>query len=248
MPLMRKILFRITILFLLVSCHQNKKTDYESGVLWKIESESGIESYIFGTIHLYPRTEMELSKNVISKLEKCNVLALERDITNQMEQQKFADFQMPSFLLESYKVIIAEYGDELVSMESELIKKARESKMNLTGLESTDEILTIIQAVKHIKVPENAFIKEEMLTDYQKTLKMYKTESIGKFNESMTILMGKEITKMLVDKRNKNWIDDIESMIDQDKTFIAVGMGHLGGENGILNLLTKKGYQLKRVK
>ncbi len=245
---MKKILLQISILFLLASCDQNKKTDFESGILWRIESKSGIESFIFGTIHLYPLTKIELSKNVFSKLEECNVLALERDITNQSEQQKFTDYEMPSFLLESYKVIIEEYGDELVSMESELIKKALEYKIKLTGLESTDEILNIIQAVSQIKIPENAFTKEEMLSYYLKSLEIYKAESIGKFNAIMSVQMGEEVTKILVYNRNENWIADMESLIEKDKTFIAVGMGHLSGENGILTLLADKGYQLKRVK
>lgn len=244
---MTKILLNITILFLLASCHQNEKTDFESGILWKIESKSGIESFIFGTIHLYPQTEMELSENVIFKLHECNVLALERDITDQSEQQKFADFQMPNFFLESYRVIISEYGDELVNMESELIEKARKSKMDLTGLESTDEILNIMKTVRDIKIPENTFIKDQMLTDYQESLKQYKTESIGKFHKRMIVQMGEEITKILVDQRNENWIDDINSLIEKDKTFIAVGMGHLGGKNGILNRLLEKGYKLEPI-
>ena len=244
---MKKILSQITILLFLVSCDQKEKTDFKSGILWKIESESGIESFIFGTVHLYPRTEMEFPEKVISKLQKCNVLALERDITNQSEQQKFADFEMPPFLLESYGVIIEEYGNELVSMESELIKNALESKMDLSGLESTEEILNILKTVRNIKVPENTFIKEQMLADYQESLNQYKTESIKEFYKSMTIQMGEEITKNLVDKRNENWIEDIESLIDKDRTFIAVGMGHLGGKHGILNLLSEKGYKLQRV-
>ncbi|TXE08120.1 TraB/GumN family protein [Seonamhaeicola algicola] len=244
---MKKTLLQIIILLFLVSCDQKEKTDFETGILWRIESKNEIESFIFGTVHLYPRTEMEFPKNVISKLQSCKVLALERDITNQSEQQKFADFEMPSFLLESYGVIIEEYGDELVSMESELIKNALESNMELSGLESTNEILSILKTVADIKIPENTFIKEQMLTDYQESLNQYKTQSIKKFHKSMTVQMGDEITKTLVDKRNNNWMSDIEYLIEKERTFIAVGMGHLGGENGILNLLSEKGYKLQRV-
>lgn len=244
---MKKFPLQIIILFLLASCSQSQKSDFESGILWSIESESGIESFIFGTVHVYPRNEMELSEMVFSKLKESNVLALERDITNQSEQQKFTDFEMPSFLLESYGVIVEEYGDELISMESELMKKAFQSKMELTGLETTDEILDIIKTIRDTEVPKNAFVKEKMLSDYRESLEHYKTESIAKFYKSMTIQMGQEITKMLVDNRNENWIDDIKSLIEKDKTFIAVGMGHLGGENGILNRLKENGYELKPI-
>jgi uncharacterized protein YbaP (TraB family) len=119
--------------------------------------------------------------------------------------------------------------------------------MGLTGLESTDEILNILKAIREIKIPEDSFIKEQMLADYRESLNQYKTESIGKFHKSMTVQMGEEITKTLVDKRNNNWIEDIESLIEKDRTFIAVGMGHLGGENGVLNQLKEKGYSLKPI-
>lgn len=244
---MKKIPFIILILIFSISCNTNKNTDFELGILWKIKSKNGIESFIFGTVHLYPKTELELSEKTISKLKECNVLALERNVKNQKEQKKFSDFEMPKFLLESYGVIIKEYGEELISMESELIEKAMNSKMELTGLESTDEILNILKEIKNIKIPENTFIKKEMLSDYQKNLKQYKTELIGDCYKSMTIQMGNEITKILVDNRNKNWINDIESLIKKDKIFIAVGMGHLGGKNGLLNLLSEKGYILKRM-
>jgi uncharacterized protein YbaP (TraB family) len=244
---MKKILLQISILFLLASCNQNQKTNFESGILWRIESKSGIESFIFGTIHLYPRTQMELSKNVISKLEECNILALERDVTNKSEQQKFADFEMPAFFMESYRIIIEEYGDELISMESQLMEKAFQLEMDLNGLESTDEILDIMKKVSDIEVPKNTYAKNKMLSDYQKSLEQYKTKSIGQFYKRMTAEMGQEFTTMILDKRNENWIEDIESLIENDKIFIAVGMGHLGGENGILNLLEKKGYGIQRV-
>lgn len=52
-----------------------------------------------------------------------------------------------------------------------------------------------------------------MLANFQKSLKMYQDESIGKLKDSLTIQMGEEVTKILVDERNENWIDDIESLI-----------------------------------
>jgi len=190
---------------------------------------------------------MELSKNVISKLEECNILALERDLTNQSDQQKFADFEMPTFFQETYGIIIEEYGDELISMESELIQKAFQLEMDVTGLESTNEILDIMKKVRDIEVPKDTYVKNKILSDYQESIEQYKTKSIGQLYKRMTVEMGQEITTMMLDKRNENWIEDIKSLIEKDKIFIAVGMGHLGGDNGILNLLEKKGYGIQRV-
>ena len=35
--------------------------------------------------------------------------------------------------------------------------------------------------------------------------------------------------------------------INLNQTFIAVGVGHLAGENGLIELFRKKGYKLKAV-
>jgi uncharacterized protein YbaP (TraB family) len=51
-----------------------------------------------------------------------------------------------------------------------------------------------------------------------------------------------EFNHWFFDVRNANWIPVIEKQIRQQATFIAVGAGHLGGTNGVLELLKKQGY------
>lgn len=218
-----------------------KESPYEKRLL------AAVDNSLFGTLHLYPKTEIELSQKVISKLQKCNVLVLERKITNKLGHQKLADFQIPSFVIEGYEAIVADYGDELVSMEGELIMEAINSNLTLTGLESTDESLAIMKSVREIEIDENKLVKEQMLRDYKESLNRYKNESIADYYSGMVTHMGEELTNILVDERNKNWIKEIEYLIQTDPTFIAVGVGHLGGENGILNLLAQKGYRIKRI-
>src|SRR5690625_7993108 len=52
----------------------------------------------------------------------------------------------------------------------------------------------------------------------------------------------KEFNLLLIEQRNKNWIPAIEKLLREKPTFIAVGAGHLGGENGDIPLLRKDGY------
>ena len=48
--------------------------------------------------------------------------------------------------------------------------------------------------------------------------------------------------------RNNNWIPKIDNFLKDKKTeFVLVGNLHLHGENGILNLLEKKGYKISQV-
>lgn len=48
-------------------------------------------------------------------------------------------------------------------------------------------------------------------------------------------------------QRNKKMVSSIDSLIENNSLFILVGAAHLSGENGILNLLHKKGFQLNNV-
>ncbi len=45
-------------------------------------------------------------------------------------------------------------------------------------------------------------------------------------------------------KRNEEWLPKIEKMFAEQKSFVTVGVTHLKGEKGLLNLLKSKGYIL----
>lgn len=51
----------------------------------------------------------------------------------------------------------------------------------------------------------------------------------------------------LVAGRNKKWIPVIDSNVKERSCLIAVGAGHLPGEEGLINLLRKEGYIVKPV-
>ncbi|WP_286270606.1 TraB/GumN family protein [Thalassotalea hakodatensis] len=54
--------------------------------------------------------------------------------------------------------------------------------------------------------------------------------------------------KKMFTERNQNWIPLIEKMFnDNDKEFVLVGVGHLVGENNVLALLEKSGYQVTKL-
>lgn len=58
-------------------------------------------------------------------------------------------------------------------------------------------------------------------------------------------LLYDEIMAQLLDARNLNWMDRIDAATE-DRIAIAVGAAHLGGEQGLLNLLARRGWDLQR--
>ena len=49
---------------------------------------------------------------------------------------------------------------------------------------------------------------------------------------------------VLLYTRNKNWIPIMSEQMSTNKTFFAVGAGHLGGKDGVIDLLKKEGFKL----
>ncbi|MBK6949221.1 MAG: TraB/GumN family protein [Haliscomenobacter sp.] len=78
---------------------------------------------------------------------------------------------------------------------------------------------------------------------------MYKNQDI----EGMQGMLGadKEIAafeNLLLVNRNRKWIPIMEKMMSEKPTFFAVGAGHLGGPQGVVQLLRDSGYSLTPLK
>ena len=244
---MKKVIFLISILISFISCSNNKPAEFKHGNLWKITSKNGSESYLFSTLHLYPKEELEISPKAISILKKCNTLALEFNMLDSLERQKFNDFDMPKSLSNGYDALITEYNpEELSSMEIQIIEIARENELKIIGLEPADEMLAILEKFKKTKESKKKIDNQDLIKIFKNGFKLYKEENIKAVKEEMLEDQPKT-TALIVDQRNENWIGDIVNFPKENKTFIAVGMAHLGGENGILNLLQKQGFKIERI-
>lgn len=56
-----------------------------------------------------------------------------------------------------------------------------------------------------------------------------------------------EVYEAVIVQRNRNWIPQIEAILEGEGTvFIAVGAGHLPGDEGVIELLRHEGYEVVR--
>jgi len=59
---------------------------------------------------------------------------------------------------------------------------------------------------------------------------------------------GQFFMRELIDKRNPAMADKVEKLLKENKSsFVAVGLLHLVGDNGLPQLLSKRGYQVTRI-
>ncbi|MBL0018365.1 MAG: TraB/GumN family protein [Bacteroidia bacterium] len=71
-------------------------------------------------------------------------------------------------------------------------------------------------------------------------------ESLLKFSEDTE--MGPEFERALIIDRNHRMADRMVPLMEAQSTFVGVGALHLPGEEGVINLLRKKGYSVKALK
>ncbi len=136
--------------------------------------------------------------------------------------------------------------------EEEFNKLAAKNNMKVSGLESLQfqiDLINKISIEEQIKMLTEDSSNKNPLDSYNKMLKLYKNQNL----DSLKILIDEDesmanISEDLLKNRNTDWIPKIEKLINNSSVFIAVGAGHLAGEDGVLNLLKQKGYIVKPIK
>lgn len=159
----------------------------------------------------------------------------------------------PTFL--STMLLQGEQDCEQTSYEEEFVQLARRQKKPTLGIETVEEQLALFDyltykqqaemLVSDLKSSMNPAAQDNSLPQ---VTELYKQ---GKITELLDLLRSEEaenFEEVLLNKRNRAWIPILERTMRQKPTFIAVGAGHLAGEQGVINLLRKRGYKLTPIK
>lgn len=154
-------------------------------------------------------------------------------------------------LITSPKVIGCSSPD---SYEIAFMKAAAAKKMPVVGLETVASQFEVLDAqpleTQAKQLYETALDPQKSFDEFKKLLETYKMQNSDALYELIESQMGndREFQSRLLDLRNKAWIPKIEKSIAEKSSFIAVGGGHLGGKNGVINLLRAKGYKVQAIK
>jgi len=154
--------------------------------------------------------------------------------------------------LEVYKKLTGFTDDKQSDSYFQLVAVQKDKKV--IGLENLDQQIKFLFGSTDYKrqaqiLVETVRRKNEMLKDILQLTKLYKT---GKIDQLVELSKGKgNITDMteeeyaiMVDNRNTDWATKLPQIIKESSCFIAVGALHLGGKNGLIKLLQKKGYKV----
>lgn len=143
-----------------------------------------------------------------------------------------------------------ELVDKTKSYDMTIQQMANEQKISTVGLETVAEQMAIFDNMDTLTqrnmVMELVRHPERQMKQLEKMYAIYLQQNVDAMfqfiDEDKSSMMDAQ--NELLDNRNQKWIPKIETLIKSKRTFIAVGAGHLGGKNGVLRLLEKKGYKL----
>jgi uncharacterized protein YbaP (TraB family) len=171
---------------------------------------------------------------------------------------------LPFSVLETYKPLLAasmlmETGTDCETpsaMEEVIMREAKSYSKNVRGLETMSYQMSIfdtipyrMQAMQLVKYVDDAGSGTTDSKEYDKLMKAYKEQDLTKLEElTKSTDMGiANFTDVLLYNRNRNWVEKLKTILPSRSVVIAVGAGHLPGENGVINLLRKAGYIVKPV-
>lgn len=102
------------------------------------------------------------------------------------------------------------------------------------------QALMLVEAIKNLKRTQRM---------YQKLLSYYKKQDVEGAHEWIKSNTSglQDFEESFLKENNNEWIPKIEELLAEKSAFIAVGAGHLGGENGLIKLLKDRGYTVTPV-
>jgi len=172
-----------------------------------------------------------------------------------MESQVFRLYfhQMKPFVFNQL-IIQKMFEGKTESYELKLFEIAKEKGIPILGLETLEFQLSFFDRLTNEEQNEmvmsnirNYVSLKQELVSFQQVYYSQNIDSVYQLIQQDKQFRVKHEDEFIT-KRNKNWIPLIENYINKSDCFIAVGAGHLGGENGIINLLEKKGYTLTPIR
>lgn len=136
-------------------------------------------------------------------------------------------------------------------IEQEIMKLAKEYKKEILGLETFqfqssvfDSIPYELQAKELIK---NIDSLHKYSDQFDTMMLAYKNQQLDVLEKGMSESeFGTEnFEELLLNRRNTNWIKQLNTIMKDKSAFVAVGAGHLVGEKGLIALLKREGYSVK---
>lgn len=141
-------------------------------------------------------------------------------------------------------------GEKVKFYDIELLRFAKKNKLKTFSLESVqreaEAINTFSIRDQSVALMHSVVNFEKQKEEFKKLMADYPQGNLEEIFE-FTLHPLENNTQFIEEfyfKRNEEWLIKIEKMVKVNVAFISVGISHLEGDRGLLNLLKSKGYTL----
>ncbi|EHQ43376.1 TraB/GumN family protein [Myroides odoratus] len=139
---------------------------------------------------------------------------------------------------------------EVTGYDMEILNVGLSKKKYFLGLERFKDQIEITNRIYTAKeILTQLREKEETTADFEMMVAAFNQEDIEMLYQMATDSksLSAEGKTLLLDNRNRAWIEKMIDLMPKERTLFAVGAGHLAGEVGVIALLREKGYTVKAI-
>jgi uncharacterized protein YbaP (TraB family) len=140
---------------------------------------------------------------------------------------------------------------QVSGVEEELMKLAKTHQKEIKGLETMAFQSAVFDSIPYEEQAKELLKSIDSMPMYQKyfdtMMNVYKTQQLTEIDR---LFKDKEFgmeehEDILMNDRNKNWVNQLRSIMKEQSALVAVGAGHLVGKMGLIHLLRNEGYKLR---
>jgi uncharacterized protein YbaP (TraB family) len=156
-----------------------------------------------------------------------------------------------AFLVMNYPV------NQGMPLDLELLTTAQQNGAEIYGLESLSEqgdIFSTMELETQVQLLLDTVCNYEVVSnEFEKMKSLYLARDLNglivnsnKYSLSQETIY-KDLVKRLLTDRNYIMADRMQTVLEKGNAFIAIGAMHLPGDEGVLSLLDKQGYQITSI-
>jgi uncharacterized protein YbaP (TraB family) len=212
---------------------------------------------------VYMEMDMDDPATLLGGLTKMNMKGGKKlkDLYTEEEYKRLAKYftdsvGMPLAMLQSMKPLMLEsllYPQlmpckTISGVEEELMQLIKKEKKEIKGLETIEFQSSVFDSIPYDKQAKELLKTIDSINEYRKyfdtILTVYKKQQMKSIEQLLTKddFGMEENQDILLNNRNKNWVNQLKEIMHKENVFVAVGAGHLPGKLGVINLLKNEGY------
>ena len=222
-------------------------------LLWEITGDNlKLPSYLFGTLHTNDKRVFNFSDSLYYALDNAESIVLERDNFNLFGELELR-INKPNFLIDKNGDPYSSssfptrtiYGDEdgmPQFLDAYFQDYCYNAGKKFEILESADLLAEPVGSMEGVSSKLGS-----LLTNDEQLIQLYMDGDIFRLNQFVQRnlqITSETFAKTMLD-RNRRLIHVLDSLIAKSSVFCAIGAWHLAGNEGVINLLRKRGYKLR---